>query len=254
MNRVTLVFLFLLFYSNSFSQEVYELHLTSDFRYTDQPNYTYTRLLQLYKDVWAFTDYDRKKNKVQTGFFTDSTLVNQTGRSRFYQNNKLLFEGVFDNGRRIGWWYFYNKKEELADSLFYTIPESRKNVIDSIEKKTVTISTEHLRDTSALFYKVETEADFKGGVDGWRKFLTKTLRFPDLASEILPPGQKKSIIQFVVCTDGVVCDLQVVESSHPLLDLEAVKTIQKGGNWTPAEQNGKKVKAYRKQPITFVLE
>jgi protein TonB len=34
---------------------------------------------------------------------------------------------------------------------------------------------------------------------------------------------------------------------------EAVKVIRKGPNWVPAIQNGRPVKAYRKQPITFVV-
>jgi protein TonB len=32
-----------------------------------------------------------------------------------------------------------------------------------------------------------------------------------------------------------------------------VNAIRKGPKWTPAEQNGRKVKAYRKQPVTFQI-
>jgi protein TonB len=35
---------------------------------------------------------------------------------------------------------------------------------------------------------------------------------------------------------------------------EAVKTIKRGPKWVPAQQNGRQVKAYRKQPITFVVQ
>jgi protein TonB len=35
---------------------------------------------------------------------------------------------------------------------------------------------------------------------------------------------------------------------------EAAKIIKKGPKWTPAQQNGRQVKAYRKQPITFVVQ
>lgn len=35
---------------------------------------------------------------------------------------------------------------------------------------------------------------------------------------------------------------------------EVVRIIEKSGNWTPALQNGKAVNAYRKQPVTFVVD
>jgi protein TonB len=35
---------------------------------------------------------------------------------------------------------------------------------------------------------------------------------------------------------------------------EAVRVIKKTKNWTPAIQNGRNVNAYRRQPITFVVE
>ena len=38
------------------------------------------------------------------------------------------------------------------------------------------------------------------------------------------------------------------------MEQEAVKVIKKGPNWKPALQNGRNVNAYRKQPITFVVQ
>ena len=253
MPRVIFFFFCIISFCKSNAQDVYELHMTKEFQYIDNPDYYYIRLTKPYNDVWAFTDYNRKKNKIQSGFFTDSTLSVQTGHNRFYDNDRVVYEGNFNNGIRVGWWHFYNKKGIVTDSLYYVVPKTTKKS-DSLNKKEVTASTEHLRDTSVLVDKVETEAEFKGGIEGWRKHLMKTLGFPELATNMLTAGKRTSVVQFVVCTDGMVCDVQVVESTHPLLDLEAVKAIRKGGNWVPAEQNGKKVKAYRKQPITFVLE
>ena len=33
-----------------------------------------------------------------------------------------------------------------------------------------------------------------------------------------------------------------------------VNAIKRGPKWTPAVQNGRNVKAYRKQPVSFVIE
>jgi periplasmic protein TonB len=38
------------------------------------------------------------------------------------------------------------------------------------------------------------------------------------------------------------------------MEAEAVKIIKKGPNWKAALQNGRNVNAYRKQPITFVVQ
>ena len=245
--------LFLIPFSGKlFSQEVYELHLTSDFRFTNNQNYSYARLLKQYNGLWAFTDYDRKNNnKVQTGFFTDSSLAYQTGHNKFYDNNKLVYEGNFENGLRTGWWYFYDKHGSLSDSLYYSVPATKtittppaKDFLAEHEKK----------DTSALVKNVEIEAEYPGGTKNWTKYLTKTLNYPDLVLKVSPPGHFRSVIQFVVCTDGSVCNVSCINSTHPLLDLEAVKAIRKGANWVPAEQNGRKVKAYRIQPIIFGIE
>jgi protein TonB len=35
---------------------------------------------------------------------------------------------------------------------------------------------------------------------------------------------------------------------------EAVRVLKKAAKWEPAIQNGHQVKAYRRQPITFVVE
>ena len=38
------------------------------------------------------------------------------------------------------------------------------------------------------------------------------------------------------------------------MEEEVLRIIKKSGRWTPAEQNNRKVNAYRRQPITFVVE
>jgi hypothetical protein len=37
------------------------------------------------------------------------------------------------------------------------------------------------------------------------------------------------------------------------MEEEVIRVIERSGKWTPALQNGKPLKAYRKQPITFLL-
>jgi protein TonB len=55
----------------------------------------------------------------------------------------------------------------------------------------------------------------------------------------------------VVDKEGNISDLRALTNHGYGMEQEAVRVIQKGPKWTPAQQNGRHVKAYRKQPITF---
>jgi protein TonB len=100
------------------------------------------------------------------------------------------------------------------------------------------------------FIPIEKEAEFPGGKDAWARFLNKTLRYPDEALNIGIDGMV--IVQFVVDVDGSISDVQVVSGPEKGgLREEAVRVIKKSGKWVPALQNGRSVKAYRRQPVVF---
>jgi protein TonB len=67
-------------------------------------------------------------------------------------------------------------------------------------------------------------------------------------------GTYQVIVKFIVSKDGSISDVQA-ETKHGFgMEDEAVKIIKRGPKWTPALQNGRNVNAYRRQPITFVVE
>ena len=106
-------------------------------------------------------------------------------------------------------------------------------------------------DYDKTFTKVEIESDYPGGAAAWQRYLGKNLHYPDEAvnNEI----QGTVVVQFIVDKEGVVSDVQAVSGPDELKD-EAVRVIRKSGKWTPAIQNGRQVKSYKKQPIIFKLE
>ena len=107
----------------------------------------------------------------------------------------------------------------------------------------------NLEDTA--FTKVEVESEFPGGLTAWQKFLAGSLTYPNKA--VRKRVQGTVVLQFIVCTDGTVCNVEAI-SGPELLREAAVKAFKSTPNWVPAEQSGKKVKSYKKQPITFRLE
>jgi protein TonB len=108
-------------------------------------------------------------------------------------------------------------------------------------------------DYDKTFTKVEIESEFPGGAAAWLRYMNKNLRYPDDAvnNEI----QGTVVVQFIVDKEGVVSDVQAISGpENGGLREEAVRVIKKSGKWTPAVQNGRQVKSYKKQPIVFKLE
>jgi protein TonB len=108
-------------------------------------------------------------------------------------------------------------------------------------------------DYDKTFTKVEIESDFPGGTAAWLRYLNKNLRYPDdaVTNEI----QGTVVVQFIVDKEGNVSDVQAIAGpDNGGLREEAVRVIKKSGKWTPAIQNGRQVKSYKKQPIVFRLE
>ena len=108
-------------------------------------------------------------------------------------------------------------------------------------------------DENKIFEKVEIEASFKGGESAWRKYLERNLNANTPVDNGAPEGTYTVWIQFVVDKEGAISDVKGLTNKGYGMEEEAVKVIKKGPSWEPAVQNGRKVKAYRKQPITFIV-
>lgn len=106
-------------------------------------------------------------------------------------------------------------------------------------------------DENHIFDKVEIEASYPGGDSKWRQYLERSLNASVPVDNGAPEGTYTTVIQFVVDKEGNISDV-VAKTSHGYgMEEEAIKVIKKGPRWIPAVQNGRQVKAYRKQPITF---
>lgn len=105
-----------------------------------------------------------------------------------------------------------------------------------------------------IFEKVEIEASFPGGMDKWKKYLERTLNGVNPAEDGSPEGIFTTIVQFVVDIDGSISNVVSLTNHGYGMEEAAIKTIKKGPKWNPAIQNGRQVKAYRKQMITFVVQ
>ncbi|HKC36430.1 MAG TPA: hypothetical protein VKB95_10225 [Chitinophagaceae bacterium] len=133
--------------------------------------------------------------------------------------------------------------------------EVDNNVAESLTTQVVDSTKGNTRDSLGVLRKVEVEAAFPGGDKAWVQFLFRNLNSIDAVKDV--PASLKSFkatvwVQFIVCTDGTVCDIETINDVFPSMKTEAERVIKLSGKWLPALQNGKPVKAFRKQPITFV--
>jgi protein TonB len=106
-------------------------------------------------------------------------------------------------------------------------------------------------DWNKVFTKVEIESEYPGGAAAWQRYLNRNLRYPQEAIDNEVQGAV--VVQFIVDREGNVSDVEAISGPQELR-AEAVRVIKKSGKWTPAVQNGRQVKSYKKQPIVFRLE
>lgn len=99
-----------------------------------------------------------------------------------------------------------------------------------------------------VFTKVEVDAKYPGN---WVNFLTRNLDGQVAVDNGASPGRYTVVIQFIVDVAGNVSDIKPLTKIGFGMEQEAMRAIKKSGKWTPAIQNGRQVKAYKKQPITF---
>lgn len=101
-----------------------------------------------------------------------------------------------------------------------------------------------------IFTKVEQDAKYPGD---WVRFLTTNLRGDVPVKNGAKPGNYQALIQFVVDAEGNVSNVKVLKEPGFGMGEEAARVIKISGTWIPAIQNKRAVKAYRKQPITFMV-
>src|SRR5450631_3141550 len=133
-------------------------------------------------------------------------------------------------------------QEGIKDDNITAPPSDNKGVVDAPKDNT---------DYDKTFTKVEIESDYPGGTAAWQRYLQKNLVYPEEAQNNEIQGQV--VVKFIVDKEGKVSEVEAISGPNELRD-EAMRVIRKSGSWTPAVQNGRKVKSYKSQPINFRLE
>ena len=105
-----------------------------------------------------------------------------------------------------------------------------------------------------VFDKVDIDASFPGGDKAWIKFLQTHLNANVPVDNGAPAGKYTVWVQFIVDKEGNVTALNPLTTQGYGMEAEVMRILKLVPKWTPASQNGRLVKAYRKQPVTFIIE
>jgi TonB family protein len=104
-----------------------------------------------------------------------------------------------------------------------------------------------------VYYFVDKQAQFQGGnLETFREWIENNLIYP-------PDAKEKGIfgrvtVQFTVNSKGKACDAVILRGVDPSLDKEVLRILQVSPEWTPAENDGKKVAQQFVMPVIFSLE
>jgi protein TonB len=94
-------------------------------------------------------------------------------------------------------------------------------------------------------------AEFPGGITALSQFLKDNIVYPKMAKDLNIQGTV--YVSFIIEKDGSVSG---VKSLRPLgygLDEEAIRVVSSMPYWTPAKQNGRRVRLIMNIPVKFTL-
>ncbi|WP_107040324.1 energy transducer TonB [Brumimicrobium mesophilum] len=98
----------------------------------------------------------------------------------------------------------------------------------------------------------DIEAEYPGGVDAMRTFLSSNINYPDISMELGDQG--RVFVQFVIEKDGSLTNIEVLRGVSDEIDEESIRVIAIMPAWTPAIYKRKYVRARARMPINYILE
>lgn len=168
--------------------------------------------------------YTYRRGKLATAVYTKNDIITYTKEgdkvAEFYPNGKKWREGIIEKDSTV-WQHCFGLDGKDTSCI---------EAVDTF-KYTETIPTPTFNMNAHLI---------------------QNLHYPEYAR--LRNIKGRVVIKFAVYEDGSIGNVSVSKSIHPSLDEEALRVIRLMPKWNPGMQNGKAVRCYFSQPITFRLE
>lgn len=232
--------------------------------FTDSSIGTLNGIFRQFYDSGMVQTQGNYRNNLKHGVWEDWNLLGEKTDSAWYKDGIRLgyakysyYYGVNKTSNKKGI-YVYTYCDSLADNS-YTNYYTEDGLLESILRKVGeqyvwTDFTANSSRTDTVMDKVEIEASFPGGNAAWTRYLERSLGGFNPADHGAPNGTWKVLVRFIVDKDGSVSNVKAETNFGHKMEEMAIRTIANGPKWKPALHNGRSVKAFRSQPITFVVE
>ena len=92
---------------------------------------------------------------------------------------------------------------------------------------------------------------FKGGVEGFGKYLSNNIEYPVSARQNNKQG--RVVLTFVVEKNGQITDIKILNPVDPDIDNEAVRVLRNSPKWIPGTMFGSAVRVQYSVPVSFAL-
>jgi TonB family protein len=244
--RILLVFFAFFISASGFAQKILGAVMTDENGITN--NQQKAKFLVVEKQINDSTfeklEYNFSGPMINRATFKDKGLSILNGDyGDYHTNGNLATSGHYVNNKKDGLWYIYNESYKTItkykfhlDSLLSTID------IDSLTKENEKIK----HDTTG-----ETDASYPGCIVQLRSFISSNFKLPQRTISLRKGGTVN--VRFAIDTSGNVKDIALVHSVEFAFDEEAMRVISTMKKWNPASDKGKKINAFRIQPITVSM-
>lgn len=149
---------------------------------------------------------------------------------------------------------------ELEDVIKLLMSNDKYNIVILRETNTINLipnkleAKKHitkLKNGEPVFLVVEEMPQFPGGEKGLSEYISKTVKYPEIAKENGIQG--KVFVTFVVSKEGEIQEAKIARGVDASIDQEAIRVITELPKWKPAMQRGTAVNVNLTVPINFVL-
>jgi TonB family protein len=189
----------------------------------------------------------------------------------YYDKNQVELEGNYLNDKKEGVFITYHKngkvklkykyKNNLLDGfsyLYFLMDSTKAEETLYNENKIVQSRFMNIDSFGNLLSKFEGPTDYlasmpeyPGGDKARIKFLSKNLKYPELAREKDIEGSV--YVEFIVERDGSLSNIKVKRGIGGGCNEESIRVIKLMPKWIPGKQDGEEVRVSFLIPIKFIL-
>lgn len=193
---------------------------------------------------YSCTSYFAGSKKLKsTSTFADTLFTKQIGLLKRYYESGVLEDSVIAsaNGNEIETYHYYPNGKLFCYGTYNK--KTKNSTSKGYDEKGIEIAG----------FITEREASFPEGAEEWMEYLSKWIDTNVPVYKNAPKGVYQVIVRFIVDKNGKIINVSPETNFGYGMEAEVIRVIKKSKKWIYAIQYNLPVKAYRRQPISFVI-